>query len=289
MEKQNPISQELQDLGSTLANIPAVNPYHVPAGYFDKFPVEMFNIASGPAIPVTLTGLSTPYAVPAGYFDNLPAAILKQVRSGSAPTVDIESAGEEIAAISPLLSGISKKTPFTVPDNYFSQLSEKVVSGSVVDAELQTLSPTLESLKTVNVYQVPTGYFGQFPEHMIQMVGSSAPARVVKGNFGRRFIQYAAAAVFTGLMITTGFFVLNRNQEPQQIVSTSGLREKASEASDEEILRYLEIQPAPLPDSLLTSDREIKADAILEMLADVSDEELQQYIQLQSDTKLLIN
>jgi hypothetical protein len=331
VEKITPIIEELKQLGSVLGNFPVVNPYKVPAGYFDEFPGKMFSLASRESLPAALIGLSAPYKVPAGYFDSLPDLILKKAiassagyqsplpgqsdasqsgeensgTSGEAELFD-ESVADELAGLSPVLSGIAKKTPFTVPDNYFNELSGNIIAGAeavdMVNEELENLSPLMERLKPINVYSVPDEYFGELPGIVLNKVldtektsipvGPSVIAlgsRVIKGSFGRRIVQYAAAAVITGLMITAGFFFANRNTRQQEIVSIKGLEEKAAQTSDEEILNYLATQHLPLVDSLINIDPEIKADAILEMLANVSDEELQQYLQLQSDTKILIN
>ncbi|RYG31265.1 MAG: hypothetical protein EOO01_35620, partial [Chitinophagaceae bacterium] len=129
MEKINPISDELKQLGSVLAGFPAVN---------------------------------TPYTAPGGYFDSLAEVILKKAKEQSG-----QSASEELESISPLLSGISKKSPFSVPDNYFTELPANVMSGAqaveLVNEELENLSPLMASLKSTNVYSVPKGYFESLP------------------------------------------------------------------------------------------------------------------------------
>ncbi|HTE26499.1 hypothetical protein [Flavitalea sp.] len=368
MEKITPITEELKQLGSGLGNFPAVNPYKVPAGYFDEFPARMFSLASGGSLPAALTGLPTPYQVPGGYFDNLPETILKKAlasssgnqsslaeqqatgqsnsgqstsqpsgskrsaseqlaseqsasepaaleataleatalesaasesaaskQSASESATLEESAADELAGLSSILSGIGKKTPFTVPPDYFDELSGNIISGAqaveLVNEELENLSPLMASLKPVNVYSVPNEYFRELPGIILNKVKVSEPAgtRVVNGMFRRRIMQYAAAAVITGLMITAGFFFADRNTRQHEIVSIKGLQEKAAQTSDEEILNYLATQQMPLVDSLMNADPEINADAILDMLANVSDEELQQYLQLQTDSKILIN
>jgi hypothetical protein len=322
VEKITPITEELKQLGSSLGKFPAVNPYQVPAGYFDEFPTRMFSIVSGNALPAALAAVQIPYSVPAGYFDSLPETILNKIKSLSAGEQSLfpdqsslpqqlslpeqsslaeqsplpeQSSVDELAGLSSVLSGIDKKTPYTVPDNYFNELPGNIVSGSqaveAANEELENLSPLMLSLKAVNVFTVPGGYFEELPGIILSKV-SKAPVtnmKVVNGNFGRRIIKYAAAAAVIGLMITTGFFIVNRNSAKKEIVSVKGLEEKTAQTSDEDILNYLATQPVPVIDSLINSDREIKADAILDMLANVSDEELQQYLQLQTDTKILIN
>lgn len=58
--------------------------------------------------------LVQPYKVPDGYFEALPGQMLKLAQS-----LEEESAGDEITGLSPLLAGLSRKMPMTVPEGYF--------------------------------------------------------------------------------------------------------------------------------------------------------------------------
>ena len=276
MEKINPITEELQDLGSMLGKFPSVTPYQVPAGYFAGFPSLMYSLVAEKELPETLKGITTAYQVPGGYFDSLPQTILQKIREsdragadsagaelvGAPGMVSGEDAFAELSSLSPLLSGISKKPPFEVPENYFAELSGKLISG------------TRSSEVGTREAQVP----------------APVQAKVVTGMFSRRVLQYAAAAVISGLVITAGFFLMNRQSQDQQLVSEKGLEEKTEQTSDADILNYLADQPLSVSDlQSINSEAEINVDAIPDMLADVSDEELQQYVQLQSDVKPLMN
>lgn len=64
-----------------------------------------------------------PYSVPAGYFENLPSLILQRLNS----SID-EPASTELSRISPLLASASKKMPYSVPENYFDDLIKKSAS-----------------------------------------------------------------------------------------------------------------------------------------------------------------
>jgi hypothetical protein len=282
VENINTIAEELKELGSSLAGIPPMTPYAVPPGFFEAFPSMILSQvmpADKPEFGVT----THPYQVPEDYFQQLPEIILKRVKA------DNQSVDEELSTLSPLLRGVDRKLPYTIPDNYFSQMSSELLAGtSAVNDD--ALSPMMEALKHQNVYSVPQGYFESLPAKLLKQVSGGQAARVVKGNFGRKLFQYAAAAVIAGVLFTVGFFTLNNGDGESQIVSAKNLQEKAAQTSDEDILTYLSNQPAPLADvQLMASGAEIKEDAILDMLADVSDEELQHYVQTQSDVKLMIN
>ena len=297
-----------------LGNFPAVNPYKVSAEYFDAFPFRMLNLVADQELKPALGQQSMPYNVPANYFEGLAEAILKKALSSSAEHQP-ETREAELSSLSPLLSGLSKKVPYTVPENYFNGLAGDVVSKTIVaddlasetlvpespvegyisehhehEEESEVLSPLLEGLRTQPVYTIPEGYFEMLPAALLNKVSKAAPARVVKMSFTRKVASYAAAAVVAGILITTGFFALNKQSTDNQVASATSLQEKAAQTSDEEIYSYLENLPLPIVDSSMINIKpEIGNDAILDMLADVSDEELQQYLQLQSDTKLLIN
>src|SRR5690242_17602484 len=77
------------------------------------------------------------YSVPQGYFESFAASVLQRIRLEQAV-----SASEEIGALSPLLAGLSKKMPYDVPENYFTQNTEELsvlVSEEVLPSVLQGL------------------------------------------------------------------------------------------------------------------------------------------------------
>ena len=66
--------------------------------------------------------------------------------------------------LSPLLSKLSKRMPYSVPQGYFEGLEESLissvqVSGQSAREELEKLSPLLSSLNKEMPYSVPQGYF----------------------------------------------------------------------------------------------------------------------------------
>src|SRR5262249_4394152 len=56
-----------------------------------------------------------PYAMPVGYFD--------QLQENLAGVMNQQSAKEEIASLSPLLSGLNKQMPYSIPAGYFDTLA----------------------------------------------------------------------------------------------------------------------------------------------------------------------
>lgn len=121
MEAQNHILQELNDLKSSLPQLP--HPYRAPEGYFTQLPeqvmlrikTENLGAAEETAVLSTLlagAGRKTPYAVPAGYFESLDLSWV---------WAEDESADKELSSLSSVWAGLKKESPFTVPEGYFDK------------------------------------------------------------------------------------------------------------------------------------------------------------------------
>ena len=116
MTQKDHILQELKELNSSLVNLSQQNVYSVPVGYFDRLAVQvMKRIKALEAIDAKEElGLLSPLLA-----DN----ILHTVRESN----DYQTAEEELESISPLLSGLKKDNPYTVPAGYFENTTEKIV------------------------------------------------------------------------------------------------------------------------------------------------------------------
>jgi hypothetical protein len=111
------IIQELNDLGSNLSKIDPRNPYSVPEQYFDGFAVHVMNLVKAGESLAWLSALPklNPYHVPDGYFNGLDQRIMNSVRNHP----DHQTSKEELESISPLLSSLSKRPVYAVPQGYF--------------------------------------------------------------------------------------------------------------------------------------------------------------------------
>lgn len=283
MLNRNTISEELRELAPKLASITPVNPYQVPAGYFESLPELMRLIVTEKASPVLMNNKQSAYQVPAGYFDQLSDTILNKVRA-----LDKGSVTEELEALSPLLSGLNKKLPFSIPEGYFNELPANVTDAAkaieLVNVELENLSPMMNSLKGVNVYEVPSTYFESLPEILVQKAKQQQPAKMVSMTFTRRVMQYAVAAVMTGLIIMGGWKFFNTQESPTELSIAS--------ISETEIIQYLESNGDNVEPVLTTTTEEsidLSADDMKEMLADISDEELQLYVDQAGGNNSIIN
>jgi hypothetical protein len=275
------------------------NPYQVPQGYFEGLADTILQRVTANEeevlSPVLLRAKNNPYEVPQDYFNNLPQALLNRVKAEEAA-----NAHEELEILSPLLSGIGKKTPFSMPAGYFEDLSENAMAGAqaidFVNDELENLSPLMSSLRTKQVYEVPAGYFEQLPQQIIQATNAQQPAKVIKVSFTRRVMRYAVAAVVAGIIGIAGYVYQGHNGGGDTIISPPPTQPSIAKAdldsvSDEMLEKYLENQtaaPAEIAAAATASNNnnvDIAAADVKDMLADVSDEDLQQYLDKYSTIK----
>ena len=285
MENRNNILNELREISPVVAGIGHQVPYSVPAGYFEGLADQLLQLvkadeANAPVLPKAIN----PYQVPQGYFEGLADNILQRVKATAT-----DNASDELEIISPFLSQIDKKMPFSTPAGYFDELGENAIAGAqaidFVNGTLENLSPLMSGLRRMYVYEVPAGYFEQLPGEVLKAVKAHQPARVVSMSFTRRVIRYAAAAVVAGLIITAGWlYVGNRS-----IKDPNGFPPKdLANISDELLEKYLENQTPTAAETAIAAidnNDEIDANDMKDMLADVSDEDLQQYIEKYSTEK----
>jgi hypothetical protein len=297
-------AQILERIKAEETSLPAVlqevrvNPFTVPAGYFEQLPELVLQRvkAAEEVMPPVLAGASTnPYTVPAGYFEQLPDILLKRVKGEAATTVQ-----DEIAALSPLLSGLSKKMPFHTPEGYFTDLTDNAVSGAkaidFVNEELENLSPVMVSLKGKQAYEVPAGYFDQLPGQLLDKVRSiQQPAKVVSMSFTRKVMRYAAAAVLVGVVAMGAWWLIGNSDKPvtpdkfaQNDHEKPVAAPDVSKVSDDELQSYLEDETALQPTDMLAvnTKADIGANDMKDMLSDVSDEEIQKYLEQNTIVKL---
>jgi len=131
-----------------------------------------------------------PYRVPEGYFDTLAQEIKAEI----------------------LVPVILPNSSFSVPDGYFEGLSGQILAkvakesaGTKTDDELAEIAPVLLSIGKRNVYSVPDGYFEKDLVVSVNQLLEKQPARLVTFKRYRHLIQYAAAAMVAGLLVTGAF------------------------------------------------------------------------------------
>ncbi|MBC7537119.1 MAG: hypothetical protein H7258_15620 [Ferruginibacter sp.] len=119
MQKSPSIYNELKELNSPLADIPATNVFTVPEGYFDVLSLDIMQAIN----EYRIEELNIPALernVPEGYFDTLADEVLRKIRrSDTAPAMEEEDG---------FLASVRKINVFTVPENYFEGLATGIVA-----------------------------------------------------------------------------------------------------------------------------------------------------------------
>lgn len=118
------IIRELSDLGSNLpGNIPG-NVYSVPPGYFEGLSDQITDVVKANESLTWLSSLpkGTALNVPIGYFDELDKKIMEFIQGHP----DYQTSKEELESVSPLLSSLSKRPVYSVPEGYFENFKPGV-------------------------------------------------------------------------------------------------------------------------------------------------------------------
>jgi hypothetical protein len=194
---------------------------------------------------------------------------------------------DELSGISPLLAGMERRDILSVPEGYFERLADAVLlrirSANDINTELETVAPLLSTISRRHVYTVPAGYFNEVK------FGVQGKAAAITGTGAKRFqlrssgkwLQYAAAAVFAGVLIT-GAFLFTEHKKTVKVdyeqYSHIDIPSALDRISDEDLEKYLNTRdhqaaarkaPSPLTMEL----PEVKANVHL-----LSDEELTDYL-----------
>lgn len=204
----------------------------------------------------------------------------------------------ELKEVSPLIASIDKQSVFTVPDGYFLQLPQAVLSAiklemllvnslniysvpknyfenfsasvlsqiknepNEVADELNEIAPFLNTISKQNPYSVPENYFENCS------VKKEKPAKIILFSKSRKWITYAAAAIMAGVLVT-GVFV---NQSVRS--SSTDITNEVKKLSDEELNAYAKEQSIGFSESVVINE-DVNVPESLKIL---SDDELQKYL-----------
>lgn len=112
---------------------------------------------------------------------------------------------EEWREEAPTLSGIPVSNVFSVPQNYFEELSANIEARKSVD--------NLKSLAGVEAFIVPPGYFEQMKEEILSKTKS--PSKVLK-LWRSNVLKYASAACF---VLVAGLGVYFNQEQPSKSIN----------------------------------------------------------------------
>jgi hypothetical protein len=141
------------------------------------------------------------FTVPDGYFENFSATVLSKIKG-----TDAASVIDELAELSPVLAGLSKKMPFSVPENYFLSLANEVpvlIGNEKLPSILMDFGKKLP-------YQVPPGYFDGLPAQILAKA-THKQAKVISINRSR-WMKIAAAAMVIGVIALSSILYFNNSK-----------------------------------------------------------------------------
>lgn len=215
-------------------------------------------------IGVNIAGFNAinPYRAPAGYFDNLPENLLAHVKT----EIFLQSAGAE---------------SFKVPAGYFEGLATNVLGKinaaaelNEVRSELEEIAPLLNTMSREEVYKFPQGYFDT-----VDFAGKAIAkkeGKVVTLRIARKWMQYAAAAVMAGVLVTGAFMFTNDGPKRDDGNIVTSAINTVSEGDLEQYLDNPEhFVAAPAATSFATESDLAYVKTNIQQL---SDDELNQYL-----------
>lgn len=203
------------------------------------------------------------FDLPQGYFENFAADVLAKIKGEAA-----EDAAGELSGLSPVLAGLSKKTPYTLPAHYFE---ESLIAGVFRDED-PIPGWSVEGRNTP--YTVPAGYFTQFPGSLLNRVAPSG-AKVVS-MFARKWVPYAAAAMLAGALVLGGFLYNGNKAADPTAEPQAWIAKKLNNISNrelEEFIRTTEISISEPVQQTASNHREVH-----KLLHDVSSSELDAFL-----------
>jgi hypothetical protein len=199
------------------------------------------------------------YVVPAGFFETFSDQVLARINS-------------------PLSNDALKKDPYSIPDNYFDGLEERLMQAIRENAdyqtakeELESISPFLNGLKKETPYNVPQGYF----ENLSAAINK--PKAKVISITHRRWFRYAAAAVIVGIIITSVFLVQGKKSSIDPNKNPAGWVAKNVKATPDQLDEFINLADEEATKNSVANKFE-KPEEIKELIKDVSDKEIQDFL-----------
>ncbi len=201
------------------------------------------------------------YSVPEGYFDHFASSLIKRLQQENI------SVREELAQLSPLLSGISKNMPYSVPNDYF----QKTDLLSLMEEE-QLPSVLLEAGREMP-YEVPAKYFDELPGKLLSQVKADEGGKVVS-MFSAKWMRIAAAAMVAGIItISSISYFSNKQVSPNDASWVASKLKNVTNQDLEEFIKTTEISTNVIAKTENSGKVEVRS-----LLKDVPDHELEQFL-----------
>jgi len=183
---------------------------------------------------------------------------------------------EELAMIAPFLAEAGNGLPFREPIAYFDHLADGVLS-RIHDEELVAVTPLLHSIGKHTGYAAPPA--GYFNKALSIPVPESSPAKIVALKGYRRVVQYVAAAMLAGVLVSGAFMFTDSKTNLKTIKGDSA--QNTIQSYPVETGHNNEIAAENNENSLpeLRTDNTVKRmPTFAKQVSSLSDDELQDYL-----------
>jgi len=207
---------------------------------------------------------------------------------------------KELNEISQTVANLPDLPVFAVPENYFEQFPEKLMSLIRDDTrnyisedpleEIKQISPLLGGLKKTTPFSVPEGYFSHLeekltslPEHNVEESDGNLeisepviPAKILRMSPVRQMYKLAAAAIIAGIIGVSAWFYFH--QEKTATPSLATINAALPTVSEKEMKDFLlTIPDMPQPENFQMAGLDNLN--FQDMLKDVNDDDLLEFVE----------
>jgi hypothetical protein len=197
-----------------------------------------------------------PFEGPKGFFEGLSSSIMARFKGTEAL--------QEIRELSPLLAGLDRQMPYSLPQGYFDTNLESLSS---VNREPVLLFDLIER---TTPYEVPPMYFHELPGEILQKVKRGGKVRGM--NF-RRVSHLAIAACLTAVIALGGFFYISGKDALGD--SAAPVAQQLKNVSNSELDAFINAADVASNNSATAENSNTD---VRKMLKDVSNQELEQFL-----------
>jgi hypothetical protein len=172
---------------------------------------------------------------------------------------------DELNSISNVVANIDNNNIFEVPNEYFNNLSNRIISKISLNQnaknEITQLSPLLSTINKAPIFEVPNNYFDLIShQSVVTSTQKNKPLGILK-FLNHAALKYAIAASIVGC-IAFGSYKIYLNQSKTNVAPTSlvaKLNEKQLDDAlaiidDDDIINYLKINTDSEDIATLTDD-----------------------------------
>ena len=215
-------------------------------------------------LPIDQNG--SPFAVPEGYFEGFADSVLSKIKGEQ-----LQFAMDEIAQLSPLLAGISRRMPFSVPEAYFQETIEFLPVLTSENEESLVLSFVDKEMP----YQVPSGYFLDLSGQVLDKISEPGGKVIPMGR--RKWMRIAMAAIFAGIITISGIFYFNSKKDIS-VDNPEWVSKKVKNVSDREIEEFVKTTDVNSTSPVTAQNIPVKTSDVKRLLQDVSDKDINAFL-----------